>query len=236
MKTTTGWLCGSFALAAILALPLSILADEHENGQARNDEAAEEQREEQETRKLSIIELEHRSPSEIRRILALGTEAAPQRLGFRPTPDGQDLHIATDEERRLLFVRGTEQEVQKIEELVDVYDRPADQVEKHQYNDMYLLPIDAEAAEDTRSLLAQLRYPDELISIGDVQLLVVRGDDREDAEEQVNQIERILEKLGTTAEPAEEETAEPAEEEAEDAEEPEEETDEEEGEPEEDED
>jgi hypothetical protein len=149
-------------LVAILTAASAVQAEEHENRET-NDE-----------RTLKIFELEHVDPQDIVRLLAMRDgQMAPGTAGFRGqvrdpfgtgarqvhAQDGRALMIAVHPEERLLFVRGSEEEIEKVEELVEAFDVEDGKVEKQQLNNMHLFPVDREKASQVQSTLSRLQLP-----------------------------------------------------------------------------
>lgn len=166
-------------------------------------------------RKLEIIELQHRDPQQLTQLLGLWDEVAVPSYGGRgrvavqrpslQDQPGQRLAIALDNERKLMFVRGTAEQIEKVKALVAAIDVADDAVKPQDFADHRLIPIPSDRSGQIQSTLTQLDLAGQLLRVGDTTFIAYRTDD-EDGERR-KQAEQVINKL-TAPPPAEGQPAE----------------------------
>lgn len=130
--------------------------------------------------------------------LAQGAGAAADRgaaVGNRNAQDQQVL-IATDDERGLLFVRGPQEKIDEIGQLIEAVDVPADQMKKHQFRGVHLIPIRDGDGERINDVLGQLQIQSTTLNLGEARVIALReepGDGQ--SQDQLEQAEQIISKL-----------------------------------------
>ena len=177
------------------------------DGEAEKEKAA--------ARKLKIFELKHRSPQEMQQIVALlrnprsrlaatgignlgqvsfgGTSGAVP--GSLPPPHdpqaaSQPL-VAADAETKLLFVRGTDEHIQQIEDMVKAFDVVEDNFTSQQFGDVMLIKVEKGQAGRVHGLLSQLQLGSQMVHIGPLSLIAIRtgpSDQDKAAAEQAQQV------------------------------------------------
>jgi type II secretory pathway component GspD/PulD (secretin) len=114
----------------------------------------------------------------------------PSRTIHATGADG--LVMTFDPEEKLLFVRGPEDKVNKVEELVNAFDVSKDELEKKKFGGMTLIPVRKDKARQVSRTLAHLQLEGRVITMGDAALVVLRGEDTED--ERIKQARQVIEK------------------------------------------
>jgi hypothetical protein len=191
------------AIAAAVGMPLSsIAADSDKSGGKEKEKQS--QSEKSEHRKLKAFELEHRDPQQIQQILALHKQTNGASAAHHPAArvgaaalsrQHKGLASAVDTENKILFVRGSEDEIQQVEKLVDAFDVKDGKLEKHKFCDLQLIPIRQKTAPQVQSTLTQLQLDHKLIQLGDLSLVVLREGDSEKSEKKLEQSEKVISKL-----------------------------------------
>lgn len=194
--------------------------EKQQQDQQQNQNADQENAEQQKAspRQLQAFDLEHRTAQEIQQVLglrwqsqALQSRTAPldhqitpptsqRRVAARPQLDdeqGNTDHpvFAVDNKNKVLFVRGTEEQMGEVEKLISAFDVPAHELKKQQAGDTQLIPICKENMSQVRSTLSQLQLDHKLITMGDAALVIICQDDSEDSQAQAQQIEEVIGKL-----------------------------------------
>jgi hypothetical protein len=215
-------------LACGLLAPGAVPADESDKNQREGERQAqaEGEGEKRKTRQLKAFDLEHRDPQQFQQILALrgqgarpGAFGAQQQFPGRSAPGvrppgqqgvgsaqdaGQDrLSIAIDAESKVLFVRGSEDQIEEVEKLVEAFDKPSDELEKHEFGDTRLIPVSQEQSQRVRATLAQLQLEHQMVSLGDVSLIAICPGDSDAEKQKAEQVEEVVAKLKADKKPAE---------------------------------
>jgi vacuolar-type H+-ATPase subunit I/STV1 len=166
-------------------------------------------------RKLKVFKLQHSKPSELAQLFAArhtafsafgGAGSAPGAPGLaahdveatasaaanreKPMAD-QPVNTAHDDEKRVLFVRGSEDQIKRIEKLVKAFDVPAAKLEKQKWDDLHLIPIRGADAGNIQSILSQLGLSTHAVQLGETSVIVLQESDDEEAD----QILEILSEL-----------------------------------------
>src|SRR5690349_15804549 len=76
--------------------------------------------------------------------------------GYRGA-EGQQMFLAYDPEAKLLFVRGPDDQVRKVEELVKALDVPNDKLQKADFGDLHLIPVRHDKLPQVARTLSMLR-------------------------------------------------------------------------------
>ncbi len=98
--------------------------------------------------------------------------------GYRGA-EGQ-VYMAFDPEARLLFVRGPEDQVRKVEELVKALDVPNDKLQKTDFGNLHLIPVRQDKLPQVARTLSMLRINNQTLTIGDAAMIVIRAEDHDD--------------------------------------------------------
>lgn len=167
-----------------------------------------------ETLQLRVFELKNRDPQQLITIISLVTQAdseaqaalpgqpgvaagTPRIAGFRGVAGDRILTAASSEEK-ILFVRGSEDQIKEIEKLVNAFDVKDEQLQPHDFGDLRLVPIRGKDPSQVQSTLSQLNLSGQALRVGEMSLVVFRMDDGRD--EQRKQAEEVVKKLDTRAE------------------------------------
>jgi len=105
-------------------------------------------------------------------------QAAVTTSGYRGA-EGQ-MFLAFDPEAKLLFVRGPEDQVRKVEELVKALDVPNDKLQKAEFGDLHLIPVRQDKLPQVARTLSMLRINNQVLTIGDAAMIAVRADGEDD--------------------------------------------------------
>lgn len=167
------------------------------------DERTEAEAPQQSQRQLRVFQLEHSNPRDIQHLLSIrmdrpaprGTAEGQVTAGYRGTAQ-EDLAVATAEEDGLLFVRGSEEKIKEVEQLVKALDVPQEELQKQSVGDLHVFPISSDRAQDINSILAQLGLDAQLVPMGDMHLVVASADDSEEAATNLQQVEEVMSRLG----------------------------------------
>ena len=192
--------------AAALAVPAASFAQDAkgESGNRESERQTQTDRSESNERTLKVFELKHCKPQEMQRLLALQSQAIAGRVlalqtapgqttvGYRGIPQGE-LSVATDGDKKLLFVRGTENRLEEAEQLIQAFDTEADDLEKKDVGDVRLIPIRTSNAAQVQAVLGQLQLPAQMARLGKASVLVVPMTDGN--EKDAEQIEKVVSEL-----------------------------------------
>lgn len=216
LKTINRSRCeAAVALSVMLALPMAASADHHKKDAGKKAEQKQQQQAEkeqekknqqkQQVRKLKIFELEHRTPQEMAQLLRIQSSqpvthappgaaaAARTQTGYRGVPQ-PTLVVAVDaEEDRLLFVRGPEEKISEIEELIESFDAPADKIEERQVGKVHLIPIRNGKEAKVHAILSQLEIPNQMLKLGEAGLIAVPASKQD---QMLSQAKQVIAKLG----------------------------------------
>lgn len=176
---------------------------------------AEKKKDTQQSRQLKVFELKHRSPQELMQVFntvhgsAVGGQPGfagvpgQQTLGFRGTGK-DDLAIAVHDQKKLIFVRGSQQQIEKVERLIQAVDMEGGQLKKQEFNGVHLMPVKRDDSSHIQSTLSQLGLGGRMLYVGDQTFVVFQAKD--DNAEELNQVEEVISRLSAQ----EEESAEPS--------------------------
>jgi hypothetical protein len=197
----------ALALAMAVAVPISARGDEHDKDRDKSDQQAA-QDDQDEIRQLKVFELEHRDPQQINQIITMRTRTAalapgqavvpvrpgvvPRTAHFRPM-DSDRVATAVNSEEKLLFVRGSEDQIKEVEQLVNAFDVKDEDIKAHDYGKCRLIPVHSKNVGQVQTTLSQLNLPGQMMRLGDVSLFVFHTDDGNDQKRE--QAEEVIEKL-----------------------------------------
>ena len=218
----------ALTLAAAVALPLAAHAqnqpqsDERDNQESREGDDKKKQEGEDQPRELEVFELEHRNPQQLNQIIVLAertsasAHAAPGHVrpgqpgattpgrttaGYRGTTGDKDKVVtAVNAEEKILFVRGSEDQIEKVKELVEAFDVENQELKRHEYHGVRLIPVRSSDAQQVQSTLAQLNLQGQMLQMGYISLIAFHGDDTN--KEKVEQAEEVIQKLKARAKDA----------------------------------
>jgi type II secretory pathway component GspD/PulD (secretin) len=151
-------------------------------------------------RRLQVFELKHCQPSDFAQLLAIRRQ---RELRIVESPGGaltevreiamlpENLNVAFEDRKRLLFVRGTAKGIQAIEKLVKTLDAPPDKLGKQTWEEVHLFPVRHAEAGSIQAVLSQLGFTTHAASLGKASLIVVLQAEDEDLE----QIQEVIAKL-----------------------------------------
>ena len=147
--------------------------------------------------------MQHRNPAEIQQLLgARPTAFAPRQSGLAirasraaELDDAPSASIAADSESNVLFVRGTKEQIQEVEELVKAVDVEGEKLEARSIGDKHVIPVSSSCANRVRGALSQLQLPHHLVSMGDATLIVLCDDGSEDFASVNSQTEEVISTL-----------------------------------------
>jgi Ni/Co efflux regulator RcnB len=111
--------------------------------------------------------------------------------GYRGTES--ELYVTFDAEAGLMFVRGTEDRVKKVEELIKAIDVSKDELQKASFEGLHLIPVKQDKLQQVTRTLSMLRIANQPMVLGDVAIIVVRDDADED-DDVVDQVREIVSK------------------------------------------
>ena len=168
-------------------------------------------------RKLQVFKLKHRTPQQMNQIVSLAEQAesdeqlnlnvigqyanvaAARRVaGYRGAPadankdNGDAMVIATDEAKKILFVRGSEEQLSKVKKLVDAFDVEQQEMKRHTLGKLSLIPVSQQDAAQIRSTLSQLELESGMLHMGETTLIVFHDDGDQ---EKMAQAEQVIEAL-----------------------------------------
>lgn len=99
--------------------------------------------------------------------------------------------VAADAETKLLFVRGTDEHIQQIEDMVKAFDVAEDNFTSQQFGDVMLIKVEKGQAGRVHGLLSQLQLGSQMVHIGPLSLIAIRtgpSDQDKAAAEQAQQV------------------------------------------------
>jgi hypothetical protein len=155
-------------------------------------------------RRLKVIKLEQRDPQQLTQVMNLWSEvtqssqlqAFPAQAAAAQQQQPQaKLAIAMDHEKKLLFVRGSEEQLDKIQSLIDAIDVKDDELESLDFAGHRLLPIHGENASQIQSMLGQLGLDGRVIRLGEASLIAYRTDGDAADDEKLEQAEEVINQL-----------------------------------------
>ena len=208
-------LTAAFAVAAVWAIPQARSAQAAAQGEQSAEQPAQAAAEQDQpaARKLEIIELQHREPQQLTQLMGLWDQVAMPSSGRgraavqRPSLEDQPkerLAVALDNERKLLFVRGTAEQIEKVKALVAALDVADDALKPQDYADHRLIPVPSDSSGQIQSTLAQLDLAGQMLRVGETTFIAYKTDDEDG--ERLQQAEQVINKL--SARPSAEDQAE----------------------------
>lgn len=191
-------------------------ANQQQDGQAtQGEEQQEDAAQAKQTKQLKIFQLEHITPREFSELLrrygeqtltgaqagAAGAGAttpagAGQGVGaVQQSPDEQ-VRIAVDDEKGLMFVRGPQKKIDEVGQLVEAFDVPPGELKKQQFGDTHLIPIPEEHAQRITNILRELQIQSSVWGVGKARVLIFRVDsENEESKGQMEQAQEIISRL-----------------------------------------
>jgi hypothetical protein len=187
-----------------------------QTGEQGDEEKGEDKKE---PRTLKIFELEHRAPQEIAQILTLlwpgaspfhpagrqfSSAGQPSQLaGQQPFPPGTPgasaaparPAIAFDPEEKLLFVRATADQLEKIETLVNGLDVSPENLERQELDGLHLIPVRQDRVDQVTRILRALQLPSQTMTMGDAHLIVLRVEEGAEDDGLIDQVRQVVSKL-----------------------------------------
>lgn len=168
-------------------------------------------------RKLKIIKLQHRGPQEMLKLLSIGTRprgpsgfptAAPGTGTFPggvaaatpgfPAPaatrtDGKSpTLIAADTTKNLLFVRGTPEQIEQVEQMIKAFDVTKDDFQAQQFGNWYLVRVADGNVGRLQGILSQLQLDSDALHLGDLNLIAIPAGDSEEAKAALEQAKEVI--------------------------------------------
>ncbi len=158
-------------------------------------------------RKLEILELQHREPQQLSQLLGLWDQVAVPGYGGRgriavqrpslEEPPSQRVAIALDNEKKLIFVRGTAEQIEKVKALVAALDVADDAVKPQDFANYRLIPVPNDTSGQIQSTLTQLDLAGQSLRVGNTTFIAYPTDDED--RERLQQAEQVISRL--TAQP-----------------------------------
>jgi vacuolar-type H+-ATPase subunit I/STV1 len=160
-----------------------------------------------------VFELKHRDPQQLTPIISMVIQAesqlqagtvtgTPYAAGYRGVAQPR-VAMAANSEEKLLFVRGSEEQVKEIEKLVGALDTEDDQLKPHDVGNYRLVPVRSKDTSQIQSSLSQLNLPGQALNMGEISVVAFRTDDGKD--EQRKQAEEVVKKIDARAQDKEKE-------------------------------
>ena len=195
--------------------------DQQQSQQKEGGEQDGQQEKQADQRKLQVFQLKHRDPQHLGQLIGLAEQAAAQGesfnlvtaagqplgsgfggrivTGYRGTPDSgakeNRLVTSIDAEKQILFVRGTDDQLAKIKELVSKFDVEDQQLQRHTYGSLRLIPVHSQDSGRVRNTLTQLELPSGMLTMGQVSLVVFHETSGD--KEKIAQAEQVIDALSS---------------------------------------
>ena len=186
--------------------PAQSQADQNQAGQdqgknqAQQDQNARNQAEQKpEPQRLAVIKLQHSDPQQISQLLRSLDQPASYTAAYRgaavvpqgqPGPQQQPLLIAADSRSKTLFVRGDQERLGRVEELIKSLDTEGE-IQAAEFGDARIVPIKHANHGEVMSILQQLQLPASTFQLGDRGVVVLRGGE----EDQISQAQEVISAL-----------------------------------------
>lgn len=194
------------------------------DGKRSNDKDKKEDKKSEAKQSLKVFKLKNVEPQQMVQLLRLIEQPSQSvAAGYRGVPGGipaggipgaegqpqggqQDqkpLLIAADNKAKTLFVRGDEDRLEEVQELVDALDGDSKSFEKVSIGDAHLIPVKNANHSEVTTILQQLQLSATAQQIGDKAVVVLRGDDEElrsQAEQVINALDEQGDASGENAE------------------------------------
>jgi hypothetical protein len=162
-------------------------------------------------RQLKIVTLKHRRPQDVRQLLttwfesptnnpyasSTATTVAANRgyrgnLADRVT---EDVVIATEEDSKLLFIRGSQKEIERVQKLIDAIDVPASEMKEQTIGSTYMIPFKQDRAHDVQTILVDLQLDTRSMALEDLHLILVHHGESEESKQNLKQVKQVLSQL-----------------------------------------
>jgi hypothetical protein len=156
-------------------------------------------------RKLKVFELKNCQPSQFVQLLTLPSQQ--QVVGGGITSDGrgativaqyrayqalpENVNVAVNDEKRLLFVRAPAERIKEVEKLVKAFDVAGDKLKKQTFGKIHLIPLRGSTADQVHSILSELGMQTQAVQLGEASIVVVS----DSGEEELEQIEEVIAQL-----------------------------------------
>ncbi len=152
-------------------------------------------------RKLEVIELQHRDPQQLTQLMGLWDQVAMPGYGGRVTVQRPDLQqqpherlaIAFDNQKKMMFVRGTAEQIEKIKTLIAAIDVADEGLKPYDFANHRLIPVPSDSSGQIQSTLTQLDLAGQVIRVGNTTFIAYKAGE-EDAERR-QQAEMVINKL-----------------------------------------
>jgi len=169
-------------------------------------QAGDQNQQKAQSRELKIFTLQHRKPEEIQQLFSIQSQSGARQV-LRPAAVAQQsggqqgggaqaqpqpIAIAADGQSNSLFVRGTAEQIQHIEQIIKAVDVPAEQFKQQTIGSTRVIPIAHDHANRVRTTLSSLQLPHQIVPMGDMSLVVISNDGSEDFEANAKQTEEVL--------------------------------------------
>jgi len=172
-------------------------------------QAGDQHQQKAQARELKVFTLQHRKPEEIQQLLALQSRGSGQQIfrqaafaaqgrpqqGDSAQAQSQPVATAADNDSNTLFVRGTAEQIQHIDQIIKAIDVPAEQLKQQTIGSTRVIPIAHDHANRVRTTLSSLQLPHQIVPMGDMSLVVISNDGSEDFEAAAKQTEEVLSAL-----------------------------------------
>lgn len=153
--------------------------------------------------KLQIFELKTATPQDVLQLLRMhggfphianfGASGGgyPYYLQQQNQPNQPQLRIAADEQKKLLFVRGPEDQLQGIAKIIESFDAPPEQMEPQMLGDKYIMQLRHSDPGQVSQVLQQLQLSSYVMQYGNRSFLVLnsKGAELEQAKEIVARLD-----------------------------------------------
>jgi hypothetical protein len=152
-------------------------------------------------RKLMVFELKNCQPSQLVQLLTFPTQqivhtadrqtgtVIAQYRGYQSLPE--NVNVAVNDEKKLLFVRAPTERMKEIEKLVKAFDVAGSKLKKQTFGKIHLIPLRGGTADQVHSVLSELGMQTQAVQLGEASIVVVSESD----EEELAQIEEVIAKL-----------------------------------------
>ena len=201
-------------------------ADPQQNGETAQEEGQQEDAAEaSQPKQLKIFQLENITPREFSELFRRygsqtltgaqtgaypGSEAYASGGGATAPPapateaqgaTREQVRIAVDDEKGLLFVRGPQKKIDEVSKLIEAFDVAPGEMQKQQFGDTHLIPIPEEHAQRVAKVLRELQMSSSVWGVGKARVLIFRADsENEEAQQQMEQAQEIISRLTEDAE------------------------------------
>jgi type II secretory pathway component GspD/PulD (secretin) len=164
--------------------------------------------------KIKFFQLRHAQPSAIAQLLAIRRQRettvvqSPGGNAFAEVRDvallPENVHVAFEDSKRMLFVRGPVEAIRAIEKLVQALDVSADKLKQQRWENARIFPVRHGDAGSTQAVLSQLGFTTQFVTLGSANLIVASDAEEEEAEqiqEVIGALDEAAEATTTTVDP-----------------------------------